>query len=250
VRSSASDQPPKSIASSLSTSDRSAGVSFVSAKRYTDLELGEKRPAGGASSLAFLEPESTIARMILRLSTERTLRVLIPTGQIAEALEAAQGLGIVHRDLKPANIKLRHDGTVKVLDFGLAKALDEGSGPGVVPTEAPTVASAGATHAGTILGTPSYMSPEQARGLPVDKRTDVWAFGCVLYEMLTERRAFAGDTMPREVFHTDFVDTPGRSYAISSDCRRLLVVKRAQPDVRDRVGIVTNWTSLVPGRIR
>ena len=110
--------------------------------------------------------------------------------QIAEALEAAHEAGVIHRDLKPANIKVRDDGTVKVLDFGLAKALDpntEGD-----PSQSPTLTAA-ATQMGVIMGTAAYMSPEQARGKPVDKRADIWAFGCVLYEMLTSKRAFGGD---------------------------------------------------------
>jgi Tol biopolymer transport system component len=114
--------------------------------------------------------------------------------QIAQALEAAHDLGIVHRDLKPANIKLRPDGTIKVLDFGLAKIADpavEASSPNAA-TYSPTV-SLGATRAGMILGTAAYMAPEQARGRPVDKRADVWAFGAVLYEMLTGSKAFPGD---------------------------------------------------------
>jgi len=115
--------------------------------------------------------------------------------QIARGLEEAHEKGIVHRDLKPANVKITSDGKVKVLDFGLAKAIGgEGtaSGPTSTPTVLPTMTSAG-TAAGMILGTAAYMSPEQARGKPVDRRTDVWAFGCVLYEMLTARRAFEGE---------------------------------------------------------
>jgi len=111
--------------------------------------------------------------------------------QIAEALEAAHERGIVHRDLKPANVKVRTDGVVKVLDFGLARALEVESS-GAVVTQSPTVASPIVTADGIIVGTPAYMAPEQARGKPADKRADLWAFGCVLYEMLTGRRAFAG----------------------------------------------------------
>jgi eukaryotic-like serine/threonine-protein kinase len=113
--------------------------------------------------------------------------------QIAAALEAAHNGGIVHRDLKPANIKMRLDGMVKVLDFGLAKAFGSSSFSGDL-TQSPTVLSPTPTVAGVILGTARYMSPEQARGKTVDKRTDVWAFGCVLFEMLTGKPAFDGDT--------------------------------------------------------
>ena len=113
--------------------------------------------------------------------------------QIIDALEAAHDIGIVHRDLKPANIKVREDGTVKVLDFGLAKAMTADVDPGASsPSNSPTL-TARATQMGMILGTAAYMSPEQARGRAVDKRTDVWAFGCVLYEMLTGKKAFDGE---------------------------------------------------------
>jgi len=111
--------------------------------------------------------------------------------QIAEALEAAHEQGIVHRDLKPSNVKVRPDGTVKVLDFGLAKAVETSPASGL--TQSPTITTPAMTQAGLILGTAAYMSPEQARGKTVDRRSDIWAFGCVLYEMLTGRRAFGGD---------------------------------------------------------
>ena len=112
--------------------------------------------------------------------------------QIAEALEAAHEQGIIHRDLKPANIKLRPDCTVKVLDFGLAKAMEPvGNAPNV--SQSPTITTPAMTQAGIILGTAAYMSPEQARGKAVDRRADIWAFGAVLFEMLTARRAFEGD---------------------------------------------------------
>jgi eukaryotic-like serine/threonine-protein kinase len=126
---------------------------------------------------------------------------LIIARQIVEALEAAHEQGIIHRDLKPANIKVRPDGTVKVLDFGLAKLSDTGSGTtssgpaGAAPLSiSPTITSpAMTTGVGVLLGTAAYMSPEQAKGKPADKRCDIWAFGCVLFEMLTGKCAFEGD---------------------------------------------------------
>ena len=142
--------------------------------------------------------------------------------QIAEALEAAHEQGVIHRDLKPASIKVKDDGTVKVLDFGLAKALD--TAPEGDPSQSPTLTAA-ATQMGVIMGTAAYMSPEQARGKPVDKRADIWAFGCVLYEMFTGQRAFQGEDVSLTLASVmksdpDFTrlrdDTPGA-------VRRLLV---------------------------
>ena len=134
----------------------------------------------------------TLADRIARgpLPLEEALRI---AQQIAEALEAAHEQHIVHRDLKPANIKLRSDGTVKVLDFGLAKARDRAADGS---ERNATMSSAGLSVPGLVLGTACYMAPEQAKGLPVDRRADLWAFGCVVFEMLTGRRAFTGDSVP------------------------------------------------------
>ena len=113
--------------------------------------------------------------------------------QIVEALEAAHERGIIHRDLKPANVKVRPDDTVKILDFGLAKAMEPARAMSPVVSMSPTIMSPAMTRTDVILGTAAYMSPEQARGKPLDNRTDIWAFGCVLYEMLTGKRTFAGE---------------------------------------------------------
>jgi serine/threonine protein kinase len=134
----------------------------------------------------------TLAELIgaRTLSSEEWLAL---AAQIAEALEAAHERGIVHRDLKPANIKVRPDGVVKVLDFGLAKSHDLRATSDAA--DSPTVMTPAVTGVGVILGTAAYMSPEQARGKPVDKRADIWAFGCVLYEMITGARTFPAETV-------------------------------------------------------
>ena len=132
--------------------------------------------------------DEKIARGPLAIDDATTISL-----QLADALEAAHEQGIVHRDLKPANIRIRPDGTVKVLDFGLAKAWQADDKDDSL-SQSPTM-TRHATVEGVILGTASYMSPEQARGQSVDKRADIWAFGVVLWQMLTGRRLFDGDTV-------------------------------------------------------
>ena len=176
---------------------------------------GIEDPSAGSGQAALvmeLVEGEDLSRLIASGTGSRGPGTGLPIGealaiaqQIAEALEAAHDAGIVHRDLKPANIKVREDGTVKVLDFGLAKAygqdlktshLRQGSGGQAGPQDlalSPTITSPAMTMRGVILGTAAYMSPEQAKGKPVDRRADIWAFGCVLFEMLTGRKAFDGE---------------------------------------------------------
>jgi Tol biopolymer transport system component len=156
-----------------------------------------------AAIYGFEESDTTCA-LVMELIEGPTLADRIAAGplpldealpvarQIAEALEAAHERGVIHRDLKPANIKVTHEGTVKVLDFGLAKILEEQPSNADL-SHSPTLLHG--TQAGVILGTAAYMSPEQAKGKAVDKRADIWAFGCVLYEMLTGKQAFSGETL-------------------------------------------------------
>jgi eukaryotic-like serine/threonine-protein kinase len=160
-----------------------------------------------------LEESDGIRALVMELVEGETLADRVARGaipidealpiarQIAEALEAAHEQGIIHRDLKPANIKLQPDGTVKVLDFGLAKLNDQNvpHGPNVLSLSPTITSPALMTGVGMLLGTAAYMSPEQAKGRPADKRSDIWAFGCVFYEMLTGRRAFEGEDVTETV---------------------------------------------------
>ena len=164
----------------------------------------------GIAAIYGLEESGDTRALVLELVEGPTLADRISKGpipvdealpvakQIAEALEAAHEAGVIHRDLKPANIKVKDDGTVKVLDFGLAKALD--TSPEGDPSQSPTLTAA-ATQMGVIMGTAAYMSPEQAAGKLVDRRADIWAFGAVLYETLTGQRLFAGEDVSHTLAH-------------------------------------------------
>jgi Tol biopolymer transport system component len=149
--------------------------------------------AGGQRGIVLELIEGPTLAERLRTGGLNVTDALTIARQIADALDAAHERGIIHRDLKPGNIKVTEGGIAKVLDFGLAKALTDDRGPADL-SNSPTVTEAG-TRAGVILGTAAYMSPEQARGKALDKRTDIWSFGCVLYEMLTARAAFARETV-------------------------------------------------------
>src|SRR5262245_30796124 len=195
---------------------------------------------------------STLANRIAQgpISIDEALPI---ARQIAEALEAAHEQGIVHRDLKPANIKVRDDGAVKVLDFGLAKARQQGAeSSGIDVTiqaiTSPTMASPAMSRAGVILGTAAYMSPEQARGKAVDKRTDVWAFGAVLYEMLTGARAFEGHDVT-ELIASVMKSTPKWS-ALPADVPPQVVtlIKRClEKDRQTRIGDIAVARFLLSG---
>ena len=168
--------------------------------------------------------------------------------QIAEALEAAHEQGIIHRDLKPANVKLRPDGVVKVLDFGLAKALEPAGAMSPGMSQAPTITTPAMTQAGMILGTAAYMAPEQAKGRAVDKRSDVWAFGAVLYEMLTGKRAFDAEDVSETlaaVLRAE-VNWTLLPQALSPALRTFLV-RCLQKDPKQRIGDVQSLRLALEG---
>jgi hypothetical protein len=195
-----------------------------------------------------LEESSGVRALVMELVegedlVQRIARGAIPVAealpiakQISDALEAAHEQGIIHRDLKPANIKVRPDGTVKVLDFGLAKAMEPTGAASPSVSQSPTITTPAMTQAGMLLGSAAYMSPEQARGKPADKRADIWAFGCVLYEMLTGQRAFEGqvvsETLARVIEREpDWTRLP----ATLSPALRTYLGRCLQKDPRQRV---------------
>jgi serine/threonine-protein kinase len=202
--------------------------------------LEEAESASGSGS-------GGVVALIMELVEGEDLSTLIARGpipiaealpiarQIAEALEAAHEQGIVDRDLKPANIKVRADGAVKVLDFGLAKAMDPSGASNPNASHSPTLTHHG-TQAGMILGTAAYMSPEQAKGRSVDKRADVWAFGVVLYEMLTGKRAFKGEDVSETLAAVLMTSLPMDALPVVTPPRLRRVIERClERDLKNRL---------------
>jgi eukaryotic-like serine/threonine-protein kinase len=239
----------------------------------------------GREGLGGVPSAAPIVALVLELVEGPTLADRIARGpipldealpiakQIAEALEAAHEQGVIHRDLKPANIKVRPDGTVKVLDFGLAKALDPvaSTAAGAAMSNSPTITSpalmpfghgsghpdqgGGMTGVGVLLGTAAYMSPEQAKGRPADKRSDLWAFGCVLFEMLTGTRAFPGEDVG-DTLATILKSVPAWERLPSDVPQELrkLVRRCLEKDPKRRLGDagvarldIEDWLALPPG---
>ncbi len=182
-----------------------------------------------------LVPGEDLAERLARgaLPQDEALRVAL---QVAQAVEAAHDHFVIHRDLKPGNVKLAPDGTVKVLDFGLAKALSaESASDSAHPTFSPTITSAG-TAAGMILGTAAYMSPEQAKGKAIDRRADVWSFGALLYEMLTGERLFGGETVSETIAAVIMKDLRWENLPATTPPRvRRLLRRCLQRDARSRL---------------
>src|SRR5271167_2864918 len=198
------------------------------------------------ASIYGLEDSSATRALVMALVEGPTLADRIRSGpipisealpiakQMCDALEYAHERGIVHRDLKPANVKVTNDDAVKVLDFGLAKAL-EGDASSIDIATSPTI-SRMATLAGVLLGTAAYMSPEQAKAKPVDRRADIWAFGCVLYEMLTGKMAFSGETVSDTLAAVIRADPDWTLLPSSTPIRvRVLLQRCLQKDPKQRL---------------